>query len=421
MADAPAPAPTAPASPAQSSASDAALFGKFTAQHQQAVAQELGKSHADAPKNVRGSEPSGKPADHVERAAAADAARDAGGGEDAGTERDGSGSEEGRADAAGGAEAEAAKPAALSESDALALLRKSRDEGDTAGIDRALRALLPDSKGLSEFNVDGKRYGEFRGVVKRATAKLTKREEAVSTRERNVATGLAQVEQLVQRYSPVEKLMLAAQDDSDEGVEAFVELLQTVTKKPLNDTLKRHLDKKLGKPVDPELDAVRRELRSEKEARLERERKEAEDRATAERTTEIRNHLQFLHTTLSTAEDHRVRALVGTREGIKAIFEAQQAHYNPQTRQTISAAAAAKWVLEQKQKELEPWERVLKAPATAAATPTAPADEKREAIETPRVRALPSHGGAPASGGTKRLSDTELFEKYERLAKLAGD
>lgn len=409
---------TAPATPAQSSASDAALFGKFTAQHQEAVAAELGKSHADAPKKDRGSESSAKPADHVERTKAADAAGDAGGGEDAGAERDGRGSEEGRPDPAGDPEAEAAKPAALSESDAIALLRKSRDEGDTAGIDRALKALLPDSKGLSEFNVDGKRYGEFRGVVKRATAKLTKREEAVSTRERNVATGLAQVEQLVARYQPIETLLQKAQGDD---VDAFVELLEKATGKPLNDTLKRHLDKKLGKPSDPELDAVKRELRSEKEARLERERKEAEERDTAARTAEIRNHLGFLHTTLSAHDDPRVQALVGTREGIKAIFEAQQAHYNPQTRQTISAAAAAKYVLEQKQKELEPWQRVLGGSSAPAAKPTAPADPKREPIETPRVRALPSHGGAPASGGAQRLSDTELFEKYERLAKLAGD
>lgn len=420
MADTPAPAPAAPASPAASSAADANLFGKFTAQHQAAVAAELGgkeSSDAHPSQKARGSEPAADAADSVQRTASTGAARGDDRGEDAGAERDGA-READDPSARPRPEADEAPAAQLSEADALALLRKSRDEGDTAGIDRALKALLPDSKGLSEFNVDGKRYGEFRGVVKRATAKLTKREEAVTTRERNVATGLAQVEQLVQRYQPIETLLQKAQADD---VDAFVELLEKATGKPLNETLKRHLDKKLGKPVDPELDAVKRELRSEREARLERERKEEEARATAARTTEIKNHLKFLHDTLSTADDHQARALVGTREGLLAIFQAQQQHYNPQTGQTIGAAAAAKWVLEQKRKELEPWQRVLGGASAPAARPAAPAEAKREAIETPRVRSLPSHGGAPASGGTQRLSEAELFEKYERLAKLAGD
>lgn len=422
MADAPAPAPAAPASPAAAdSAADAALFGKFTAQHQAAVAAELGgkeSSDAHPSQKVRGPGAAADAADHVERPAAAGTARGDAGREDAGAERDGA-READDPSARPRPETDEAPAAQLTEADALALLRKSRDQGDTAGIDRALKALLPDSKGLSEFNVDGKRYGEFRTVVKRATKKLESREEAVTTRERNVATGLAQVEQLVQRYQPIETLLQKAQGDD---VDAFVELLEKATGKPLNETLKRHLDKKLGKPVDPELDAVKRELQSEKAARLERERQEAEARAQAERTTAIKSHLQFLNQQLSAHDDQRVRALVSTREGMRAIFEAQQAHYNPQTRQTISAAAAAKYVLEQKQKELEPWERVLKPQAAPAATPAAAAYPKREPIdETPRIRALPSHGGASASGGSQRLSDAELFDKYERLAKLAGD
>jgi hypothetical protein len=299
----------------------------------------------------------------------------------------------------------------------VALLRQARADGDTAGIDRALKALLPDSKGLGEFQVDGKRYGEFRTVVKRAKEKIEARAASVATREQNVARGLAQVEQLVQRYQPIETLLQKAQGDD---VDAFVELLEKATGKPLNDTLKRHLDKKLGKPVDPELDAVKRELRSEKEARLDRERKEQEAREVATRTTAIRSHLEGLHQTLSQDQDARVVALVGTREGMKAVFEAQQAHYNPQTGQTLTPAAAARWVLQQKQKELEPWQQVLAPKALPAAQPTATADPKGEPIATPRVRSLPSRGASPASGGAQRLTDAELYEKYERLAKLSN-
>lgn len=417
MADSPAATPTPAAAPAPSAADtstgDSALFGKFTAQHNAAVAQELG--HADASKNTSRPGAAAHAAGHGESAPAGRASGYEPGGADAGTDGDGSGSEAGRPDEAGDPEAEAAeKPAApLSEADAVALLRKARADGDTDGIDRALKALLPDSKGLSEFNVDGGRYAQFRSVVNRATKKLDSRAAEVTTREQNVARGLAQVEQLVQRYQPIETLLHKAQGDD---VDAFVELLEKATGKPLNDTLKRHLDKKLGKPVDPELDAVKRELRSEKEARLERERKEQEQRDVASRTQEIRGHLEFLHSTLSQDQDARVVALVGTREGMRAVFEAQQQHYNPQTRQTLSAQQAARWVLEQKQKELEPWQRVLapKAlppPAASTATPTP---------ETPRVRSLPSRGASPASGGAQRLSDADLFEKYERLAKLSN-
>jgi hypothetical protein len=413
MADAPAPT-TAPTTPAAAEASDAELFGKFTAQHNAAVAQELG--NADASKSVRGPGAAARAADHVESAASNGAARGNPGGADAGADRDGTdgaGSEEGRPDEAGDPEAEAEAPATLSEADAVALLRKARADGDTDGIDRALKALLPDSKGLSEFNVDGSRYAQFRTVVNRATKKLDTRAAEVTTREQNVARGLAQVEQLVSRYQPIEALLHKAQGDD---VDAFVELLEKATGKPLNDTLKRHLDKKLGKPVDPELDAVKRELQSEKQARLERERREEEARSTAARTEEIKGHLQFLHQSLSTDADRRVAALVTTREGMKAIFEAQEKHYNPRTGQTLSPQQAAKWVLEQKQKELEPWQRVLTPKALPAAAPA-----KGEPItETPRVRSLPSRGASPASGGAQRLSDAELFEKYERLAKLSN-
>lgn len=421
MADAPASTSAAPAATpapaAVSTDSDAALFGKFTAQHNQAVAKEI--ESADASQKSRGPGSAARASDPVESAPPARASGYEPGGEDAGRDGDGSGSEEGRPDAAGDpeAEAEAAKSAPLSEADAVALLRQARAAGDTEGIDRALKALLPDSKGLSEFNVDGKRYGEFRSTVKRATDKIKARAAELDTREQNVSRGLAQVEQLVQRYQPIETLLQKAQGDD---VDAFVELLEKATGKPLNDTLKRHLDKKLGKPVDPELDAVRRELRSEKEARLDRERKEQEARDVATRTTAIRTHLEGLHQTLAKDADPRVVALVGTREGMRAVFEAQQQHYNPQTGQTLTPAAAARYVLQQKQKELEPWQQVLAPKSLPAGNPTAAADPKGEPITTPRVRSLPSRGAAPASGGAQRLSDAELFEKYERLAKLSS-
>jgi len=350
------------------------------------------------------------------------------GGADAGGERDsagGDGAPDDASAAAARAKADEAPAGSLSEEGALALLRKSREDGDTDGIDRALKVLMPGSKGLSEFNVDGKRYGELRTVTKRAQKKLDEREAAIGTREQNLQRGMATLEQVVQRYQPIEQLLVAAQDDSPEGVAKFVELVEKATRKPINETLKRHLNHKLDKPGDPEVEALKRELRSEKEARLERERKEEEARQQQARTQEIQRHLVFLDETLSKHDDSRVRALVKSPAGMRAIFEAQKAHYNPQSRTTLSAEQAARFVLEQKQKELEPWQQVLGSRSAPAEGATAPAVGKQEAIApapSERVRALGSRGASPASGGGGRhLSDAELFEKYERLAKVAGD
>lgn len=407
-----APAATAPASsPTESASADSALFAKFTAQHQDNLAKD---GHADAPKDSH-RRPAAVAADSA-AAAPAGATGVSPRGEDAGRERDGAG--EGEADDAGAAPAKDEKAAAeLSESDAITLLRKAREDGDTDGIDRALKVLMPGSKGLGEFNVDGKRYGELRAVTNKERKKLDARATELDTREQNVARGLAQVEQLVARYQPIEKLLVAAQGDD---VDAFIELIEKATKKPINETVKRHLDKKLGKPGDPEVEALKRELRAEKEKREERERLEREAREQAAHKDQIQRHLVFLDETLSKNDDHRVRALVKTTAGMRAIFETQKAHYNAQSRTTISAEQAAKLVLEQKAKELEPWQQVLRAaPSAPAAQAPSNADGKQEAMpaSSDRVRPLGTRGSS-ASGPGRHLSDTELFEKYERLAKL---
>jgi len=289
-------------------------------------------------------------------------------------------------------------------------------------MDRALKALLPDSKGLSEFAVDGKRYAQFRATTARANKRLDERSTALDGREANLQRGMGVLEQVVQRLEPVEKLLEAAKDDSDEGHEALVALVETLTKKKLNETTRRLLDKKLGKPTDPKVEALERELRAEKEKREARERAEEEAHQTAARQTEIRQHVQFLHQTLSKHDDHQVRTLASTRQGMMAIFEAQQQHYDRRTGKTLSAEQAARYVLEQKKKEIEPWQRVLGAKAPEpAATPT-PAPPTTPATPEARVRSLGSRGSAPAAAGTAgTLSDAELFDKYERLAKLAGD
>lgn len=294
-------------------------------------------------------------------------------------------------------------------------------------MDRALKVLLPGSKGLSEFNVDGKRYGELRTVTKRVTKRLDERSAHLDTREQNLQRGMGVLEQAVARLQPIEQLVIAAQDESPEGVAKFVELVEKVTKKPINETLRRHLSHKLDKPGDPEVEALKRELKTEKEKREARERAELEARQKQVRTQEIQRHLAFLDETLSKHDDQRVRALVKTPAGMRAIFEAQQAHYNGQTRTTLSAEQAAKFVLTQKAKELEPWQQVLGTRSVPAAEPATPAVAKQEAIATgpapsDRVRPLGSRGAAPASGsGGRALSDAELFEKYERIAKVAGD
>lgn len=414
------PAPAAPAPTSSPASSDADVFAKFTAQHQAAVANEV--SHADPSKNA-----SGRAAPVAARAAGAAPAGATGaapGGEDAGAERDDGGQADDAGAAPGEGKADGAPAGALSETDAIALLRKSRDDGDTDGIDRALKVLLPGSKGLGEFNVDGKRYGELRTVTKRVQKKLDERAAQLDTREHNLQRGMGVLEQTVARLQPIEQLVIAAQDDSPEGVAKFVELIEKATKKPLNETLKRHLNHKLDKPGDPEVEALKRELKTERETRLERERKEAEARQQQAQRDEIQRHLVFLDETLSKHEDQRVRALVKTQEGMREIFLAQKAHYNPQTRTTLSAEQAAQFVIQQAQKRLEPWQQVLGARSAPAAEPATPAVGKQEAIApapTDRARPLGSRGAAPASGGGGRtLSDAELFEKYERLAKVAG-
>lgn len=348
------------------------------------------------------------------------------GGEDAGAERDAAGSD-GEADdaraAAAKGETDDAPAGSLSEADAIALLRKSRDEGDTAGIDRALKVLMPGSKGLDEFNVDGKRYAELRTTNKRAQKKLDDRAAQLQTEAQNLERGRAVLQQVVQRLEPIEQLVIAARADSPEGVAKFVEALEKLTNKPLNETLKRHLNHKLDKPGDPEVEALKRSLKETTDKLAERERKEAEAREQQARAREIQGHLAFIDETLSKHDDQRVRTLVKSPEGLKLIFLAQRQHYNDRTRTTISAEQAAKLVLEQKQKELEPWQQVLGAPSAPAAPGATPAVEKGEPIAPPadRARTLGSRGAAPASGtGGRKLTDAELFEKYERLAKVAG-
>lgn len=437
MADTPAastPAATA-STPADQSASETAVFDKFVSQHAADVAAELGGKSGNASNPARAVGSAARPARVGAPAAgaSADAARVRSGDPDTGAERADSRPGAGEADDAGAAasrpgadepeegsadgEAAAAskEPAApLSEADAVALARKAHASGDTAELDRALKAIFPGSKGLSEFAVDGKRYGEFRVTTSKAQKKLDARASELDTREQNVSRGLAMVEQLVARYQPIEQLLVAAQGDDPD---AFVELIEKATKKPLNDTIKRHLDRKLGKPVDPEVDALRRELASEKQARLAREQKERDAQEHQARTREIQGHLAFLDQTLSAHSDPRIVELVKTNEGMRAIFFAQKAAYDPRTGSTITPERAALQVIEAKAKELEPWQRVLapKAlPAAATETPATP--------PTPRATPLGNRGAAAASGsGARQLSDNEMFEKYERLQKLAGD
>lgn len=351
------------------------------------------------------------------------------GGEDAGRERDDSGQADDAGAAPAGGKTDEAPAGSLSEADALTLLRKSREDGDTDGIDRALKVLMPGSKGLGEFNVDGARYGEFRTTHRKAQRKLDDRAAQLHTEAQNLERGRAVLAQVVQRLEPIEQLVIAAQDESPAGVAKFVELIEKATKKPINETLRRHLSNKLDKPGDPEVEALKRELASERQARLDRERKEEEARQTHARTQEIQRHLVFLDETLGKHDDQRVRALVKTQAGMRAIFEAQKAHYNSTTRSTLSAEQAAKFVLEQKAKELEPWQQVLgggtaQTPVASAQPVPVPATGSgsgNQPAPPDRARSLGSRGAAPASGGGGRtLSDTELYEKYERLHKVAG-
>lgn len=428
------PTPQSAAAPAQSSA-DAALFAKYIDQHSAAVAAEIEGKDADAQNPARavdGATRLGRVApaaadapahaarvrtrDPDARADGPDGRRGAGTADDAGAAADnGAGAEAGRANGEAAAEAAKEAPAALTEADAIALARKAHAAGDTAELDRALRAILPGSKGLSEFAIDGKRYGEFRVITNKERKKLDARSAELDGREQNLKRGQQIIEQLVARYEPIEKLLQAAQGDDPE---AFVTLVEKATNKPLNDTVKRALDKKLGKPVDPEVDALRRELKAERDAREARERQEQEARQRQEREQAIGRHLAFLDQELGKNADPRIAALGKSREGLAAVFRAQQRHYDAASDRTISPEQAARLVIEEAQKKLEPWQRVL----GSAPAPPPPSNVGEKSDTAPRATPLGVAGGAGASGGgARKLSDAELFEKYERIAKLAGD
>lgn len=439
MADTPA-SPASP-SPVEQSASDTAIFAKFIDQHAASVAAELEGADGNAQNSGRGAAgaarvgaPAARPAADAPRVQPG-RANARGDGRDGGGERaandtgaataprgaDGSGdadAEPGEADDEA-AKAPEAQPAALTEADAIALARKAHAAGDMNELDRALKAILPGSKGLSEFAVDGKRYGEFRVITSRERKKLDARAGELDGREANLKRGMALVEQLVARYQPFEQLVQALDKDD---AEAFAEQFEKVAKRSLNDVVRRDLDRKLGKKSDPEVDALRRELRAEKEAREARERKEQEALAHRERATQIQGHLNFLTETLGQHSDARVSALVSTPEGLREIFLEQKAAYDPRTRSTITPEKAALNVIERKAKELEPWQRVLGRGSSPPAVITTTAEEKREPSAPPTPRALPlgSSGGAAASAGGRKLSDNELFDKYERLHKIGA-
>lgn len=296
----------------------------------------------------------------------------------------------------------------------MKLLRDSRASGDKDGIDRALKALMPDSKGLGEFTADGSRYAEFRKTAKKTADKLAAQQADIDKKIADYNQGLQVMEGLVQKYQATEQMVeLAKTDDA-----AFVQLVEQRTGKKFNDVAKRVLEKALGKQTDPELAAVKAELKAEREARLEQQRKEQEQREHQARTEQIQRHLVFLDQTLSQSQDPRVVALAKTPEGMRAIFEAQQAHYDPRTNVTLTPEQAAHYVLEQAEKNLQPWQRVFgwqsQPPAQAApAEPPPP--------PAPRARTLSAARATSASGGkTPVLSDAQLFEKYERIARLPG-
>lgn len=410
--------PTAPSSaastPATTSADDTALFGKFTAQHEAALASEA--RHAHASKEPVRSKPTAASASAAVPAPAR-AAGDDPRAVDAGADGDDDASGSGDAPADDAAAPEKAADAELTEAGALALLRQARDDGDTDALDRALKVLLPGSKGLAEFNVDGGRYAEFRTTAKRAQKKLDDRAAQLSTREANLERGKAVLEGIVQRLTPLEALITKAERGDPDAVDAMVEFVEKASKRKFNDIAKLHLDKKLGKQVDPVVAELERRLK-ETDAKLEaRERKEQEARDLQAQTQQIQGHLKFLHQTLTQSEDGRVRALVSTNEGMRAIFEAQRDHYDQRTNRTLTAEQAAKYVLDQKTKELEPWQRVLGGGKPAPALPPA---ETKPPASSPRATPLGRTASASGPGG-RALSDNELFEKFERLHKLAGD
>jgi hypothetical protein len=273
---------------------------------------------------------------------------------------------------------------------------------------------MPDSKGLDEFHADGSRYAEFRQTVKKASDKLSQRETAVAEREQNYERGMAVMQGLVKKYEATEQLLEKARSDDL----AFVELVEQRTGKKLNDVIRRQLERQLGTKTDPEVAQLKNELKAEREQRLERERKEAEAREHQQRTEQIQRHLVFLDQELSKSPDPRVVALAKTPEGMRAIFDAQQQHFDPRSNRTLSPEQAARFVLEQTEKQLAPWRGVFgwqsQEPSAAAAAPEpAPAP-------APAARTLSSRRAASVSRPARPPTDAELFEKYERLARLPG-
>ncbi len=397
-------APATPAAPSPSravdvAASDAALFGKYQAQLEADVARDLGEpTDKSTPRSNNGRPKDGGAAETKQPAKHDDESNS----EDPSVGQDNDEAPAARRRAA-------ADPAASGVTEAVDKARKAWAAGNTDDLDAALKAILPGSKGLAEFTVDGKRYAELRTVAAKRAKAADEREAKLATREGNVGRGLAQVEALVARYQPIEQLVHAAAGDD---VDAFVTLVERLTKRPLNETVKRHLDRKLNKAGDPEVESLKRTVAEERAAREKLERQIEQEKAQATERQQIQRHLVFLDNTLKASPDARVRELVSSPAGMRAIFEAQKSHYNRQTNSTLTPEQAAQWVLEQKAKEFAPWQKVL-APATTP--PALPAARPAAA-----ARPLGARGGG-ASAGAQKLSDPDLFAKYERLAKLAGD
>lgn len=392
------PAPLAPTA-SDAATNDAALFGKYTDQHAAEVAKDLaGKPGAvgsdnGVPADGEGADPK-EPIEHDADDSKDDAEPD--------TQPDGK-----------------PKPKLsekLSDADAVTKARKAFAAGDTEALDLALKAILPGSKGLSEFTADGKRYAELRAVSIKRRQQAEARDAKLNERESNLAQGRKVLDEVVARYKPLEDLLALASKDDDASIDAFVAFVEKATRKPLNDTVKRHLDRKLNKPGDPELEAVKRELRAEKDKREAREREEENAKASRAHVEQIQRHLVFLDQTLKTHADPRVRSLIASPEGMREVFKAQERHYDRARNATLSPEQAALWVLEQKQKELEPWQRVLGGAPPPKALPAAPEPPKA----TPRAKPLGSRGNGASGGARGRLNDQDLFAKYERLAKL-GD
>lgn len=409
---APAPTPAAPSSAAQktvdASAKDSALVDKYVKAHAAEVAKDLGKPRTPTPRSHDGSPAKDQDAstdDQVDDPSHADeGSTEAGDKDDQGADDDAA--ERRRApdskkpDAAGGVAAD------------VEAARAAWEKGDQGALDAALKKLLPGSKGLAEFTVDGRRWSELRTVAGKRKAAQDKRDAEQNEREQNLQKGMGVLETLVQRYQPIEQLVQAAAGDD---VDAFVSLVERLTKKPIGETVKRHLDKKLGKAEDPHMSALERQLKEEREARQALEARIENERKQAETNHKIQRHLVFLNETLSGHADPAVRALVASPAGMRAIFEAQRDAYDERTNTTLTPEQAARHVIAQKRKEFEPWAPALgAAPAPAPRALPAPAP-----TPTPPARALNGRGGG-ASGPGRPLTDNELFEKYEHIHKVSN-